>query len=1027
MNFNANQLKALDINKNTAVSAGAGSGKTRVLTSRYIKLLEEGNINVSEIVAITFTNKAALEMKERIRSEIDKKIEEGNNIKKWLQIKDDFQMANISTIHSFCMNIVRENAAEIGIDPEFTIMDEYQGKVLLDNILIEEIKELLSKDDKEFLKLVDYIGEYKEDKLIDSLKGEIKNVYGKLRSEGRNVLDVEALDGFSSLVLDLIKAIDFKFKNIKFNNAVVDFNDIEIMTKDILKNQNIIKRYRKTYKRFLIDEFQDTNEVQKQIIYSFVSEDGKIIPGSLFIVGDHKQAIYGFRGTDYRVFREVMKDIDNTVELDICYRSRPSIIQGINDSFMNIINNYEALKYPDNKELKDEKSISILTIPGKNAMKNDNGIRFDKTDELMEKKLSHIRKKRFSYLHERIVDEEAGLISNSIIGLVREGKSLRDIAVLLRSRNGLEGITRSLNDANINYVVLGGLGFFQRQEIIDLMYIYSAVLSPYNRKSLYGAMRSPGFAINDKVLYHVNKCLMEENNIIKALDCLKNRISVEEYLKLESAINIILSIRSDMPGKRVYDILSDILKKTDFNNKMLSFKDGDKSYRNIEKLLSLASEFDKNPMLKPGEFYEYIKEYSEVSNEEEAPLDTENSDAVKIMTIHASKGLEFECVIIPYLNKIMGERTEKEFKKRLFIYDEGRILSSAAEEDTINGIIQRETTGAVEEEQRILYVAATRAKSKLILINKEKKAKAPKEECNKKRNYIDIFKCDSKYISQDIIHEIPMNMLDREIEKKPELIEDSGLIDINMDFRQSFNFSISRYFEFKSCPRRYFYKYVENIPEKYYCEAKEKKQGYGAKLGTAVHEALELGISADNLKNISTKHDIDEGLLRRFINSFEAVEKEYRGLYDNFKLIESIREYEIKYRYKCVTFTGFIDRVDIYEDNGRYFAAVIDYKTNYIRDNIGEILEKYTPQLTLYSLGVRDLVRVFGKEIDSVKTYLYLLDKKILKEVDGLKAIKDFDNIYNEMVEIDSRENIEDFSMNLTTCSSCGYYKLCHR
>lgn len=1028
MIFNENQLRALDINRNTAVSAGAGSGKTRVLTSRYIKLLDEGNVGVQEIVAITFTNKAALEMKERIRVEIDSKIKEGRDIDKWLRIKEEVQMANISTIHSFCMNIVRENAFIVGIDPEFTIMDEYQGKIIFNQLLKDEIKKALNENNEIALNIIKDIGGGKEDKLVSALEKEIRDIYYKIRGTGQSFSSLKPIGAKAEVVFKILRELDSKFTRIKYDRGIVDFNDIENMTMEILEREECREGYRSIYKRFLIDEFQDTNELQKKIIYSFVKNENGIIPASLFVVGDHKQAIYGFRGTDFRVFRDVMKDINNTVELDVCYRSKPSIIRGINDSFKNALDNYDELKWPESKILQGDRSIEIYSYEASGSKAKDYEVKFDVLDEELENKLTKIRERKFAYKHERNIDEEASLVAEAIIALVKEGYKLRDMAILLRSRNGLSGIMEALSRANINYVVLGGLGFFDKQEVIDLMHIYKSIISPSDRRSLFGALRSPGFCINDEALYFLNKFLIEKPDIAYALDKVKGNISTGEFNNLKNGVNTLEKIRQGLPGKRVYDILIDILKHTDFNNKILAFKNGEKSYRNIEKLLAMALEFDKNPLLTPSEFCDYIKEYSELTNEEDAPLDTENSDAVKIMTIHASKGLEFSCVIAPYLGKAMGERTQKEYKGKIFLCNEAEIFYSSENQEKASEMAEIEIMRAIDEEKRILYVAATRAKEKLILINKIKNTKSDKKQEDLKRSYIDIFKGESEYVLEQTFNEIKESKLELPLKTTSSNKLENRLLKCDFSIAKRFNFSISRYLDFKTCERKYYYKYLENIPENYYKEERDAKAGYGARLGTAVHEILENGADEGMIEAAAEKSSIDSFVIKRYISSFKTVEEIYLKNYSKHKLVMSVREQEIRYRFKNITFTGFIDRLDVFEnEKGEYSGSIIDYKTNRVDGDEEKIIEKYIPQLTLYKLAVRDLIRVKGRRIEDVKSYLFLLNNSLLREISSESPENEFMNLYNEMIKIDLMEEEEEFQKSPDSCSFCGYYKLCNK
>ena len=373
------QKEAIDITKNIAVSAGAGSGKTRVLTNRYLKLLESG-INIEEIVAITFTEKAALEMKERIRGAINEKLENSSSQdkKKWHQSLDKLSRANISTIHSFCAKVIKENAASLGIDFKFEIINEIDKNDVLSEAMEKSFEQIVScgKYDEIVNKLTNA---FDEKYLNDSFKKELAVIRDRIFEKGRKLEDdYEELQNeeLANLVLNILLGREEIYKEYKLKNDALDYTDLEMLCNKVLEDKRVRDRYKERYTRFLVDEFQDTNEIQKSIIYSFVAdESGKLLPTKLFVVGDSKQSIYGFRGTDYTIYKKVAKDIgeEGQKSLSTCYRSKPEIIYGINEIFSRIIDQYENLEVPDNNSEKDikEKRLILLTYQNEKSSEVD--------------------------------------------------------------------------------------------------------------------------------------------------------------------------------------------------------------------------------------------------------------------------------------------------------------------------------------------------------------------------------------------------------------------------------------------------------------------------------------------------------------------------------------------------------------------------------------------------------------------------------------------------------------------------------
>ncbi|WP_169896876.1 UvrD-helicase domain-containing protein, partial [Clostridium chromiireducens] len=440
------QEAAVDITKNIAVSAGAGSGKTRVLTNRYLRLLDSG-IGIEEIIAITFTEKAALEMKERIRGAIVEKLENSNeDKKKWQLALDKLSRANISTIHSFCAKVIRENAASLGIDFKFNIINEIDKKSVLYEAIDKSLEMAISSGEYEEVinNLVETFG---EDYLEGRFKKELIEISEKISQKGRKLEEIfEELqdDELSNLVLKILLNTEVFYKEYKLKNDGLDYTDLEMLCKEVLEDKRVRDRYKERYKRFLVDEFQDTNEIQKSIIYSFVSdENGKLLPKRLFVVGDSKQSIYGFRGTDYTIYRKVAEDIgeDGQKSLSTCYRSKPEIIHGINEVFSRLIDQYESLKVPGgNSEIViDEKRLILLTY-NKDGSEDEGSVK--KVKEAIKGKNIHIDKfkslldeLKSSYSKVQVKNSiKQETISKAVRYLFDKGLKAKDICILVRSK-----------------------------------------------------------------------------------------------------------------------------------------------------------------------------------------------------------------------------------------------------------------------------------------------------------------------------------------------------------------------------------------------------------------------------------------------------------------------------------------------------------------------------------------------------------------------------------------------------------------
>ncbi|MDD4726752.1 MAG: UvrD-helicase domain-containing protein, partial [Tissierellia bacterium] len=424
------QKKAIEtIDRSVAVNAGAGTGKTKVLTERFVYILENGDLEegkeVESIVAITFTKKATQEMVERIRAEIRKNFHKAN---KWTRFYRDMEKANISTIHSFCGKILKENPIEAKVDPLFHVLDESTSIELLNSSIMEAINKGLrdenlydfllllnefrvenltsdirnlynnirtvglsfeevkfftlnhidsfniQKDDLNFIRdTIVYLQEkltkrskivrladellwikfrnddYKEDELFEILEY-IKDNLGTSKNEAEKLQTVEETIDRVLLckekiykweyicLLDLLIEIDKLYSNKKNEISGLDYEDLQLEVLRLLDNKDIREKYQNKFKYIMIDEFQDTNEVQKSIFYKLSSMDSQLDLNNLFVVGDPKQSIYGFRGADIDVFYNVIDDIEKTtgeecITLSKNYRTVNTVMVFINDIF----------------------------------------------------------------------------------------------------------------------------------------------------------------------------------------------------------------------------------------------------------------------------------------------------------------------------------------------------------------------------------------------------------------------------------------------------------------------------------------------------------------------------------------------------------------------------------------------------------------------------------------------------------------------------------------------------------------------
>lgn len=575
------------------VIAGAGSGKTRVLVTRIAYLIDNKLTYPNKILAITFTNKAANEMKKRISLILD-----DASVSTW-----------ISTIHSFCVRVLREDILSLGYPRNFTIMDDTDQK----QILKEAYKEL-SVDSQyiSYSSALDYISNNKVagisyDRAIDFAKG----FYG-----------------------EEIKAKLYKYYCIRQESMyALDFDDLLLYVLRLFKSfSEILEKWQNRFSHILVDEFQDIDNVQYEII--------KLLCGSynsLYVVGDPDQTIYTWRGANVNIIMDFDKDFKGckTVILNENYRSGKYILNGANSLIKNN-------KYRVEKDLFTNSS-------------NDEKIGY------------------YSAVSEEF---EAKWIANKIKEGLKDNKKYSDFAILYRSNYLSRSIEKTLVEERIPYVIYGGIKFYDRAEIKDMLAYLRLVISG-DDLAFYRVVNKPKRGIGNKTI----ETIREHSS--------KLNISMYEYSKdndvnskIKSFIDMIEDFKVKVNEMDIEKFFQYVLDKTGYRSELEKDHEIER-LENVKELINDIREF-LNSNIDAGldEYLQVVSLYGDKDN----PLNTDN---VSLMTIHSSKGLEFDTVFVCGMS-------------------EGVFPSERSVEEGRQG---------VEEERRIAYVAFTRAKNKLYLTN----------------------------------------------------------------------------------------------------------------------------------------------------------------------------------------------------------------------------------------------------------------------------------------------------------------------
>ena len=614
------------------VIAGAGSGKTKVLTHKIAYIMQEENAKPWDILAITFTNKAANEMKERIANLV------GDNVKDmW-----------VGTFHSICVRILRRFIDRIGFDTSFIIFDTSDQKTL-----IKSCSKDLAIDDKLFNER--------------SVQSEISNAKNDMLEPFQYT--AKAMGDYRKEKIATV--YELYQKRLKENNAI-DFDDIINYTiKILMENPDVLEYYSNKFKYVLVDEYQDTNKAQFTLITLLASKNGNIT-----VVGDNDQGIYSFRGADISNILNFEKDFPGTkiIKLEQNYRCTGNILKAANA----VIKNNEV-KYA--KKLWTENEIGKL--PKVYLADNE----YDEGSYIVEQ-IEHLKREEYY--------------------------KYSDFAILYRMNTQSRAIEDIFRRENIPYKIIGGLKFYERKEIKDIIAYLRLIQNTSDNLSLKRIINEPKRGIGKTSLDSIEELANNEGismyKIIKdAQQYGLNRI----YLKSRDFINVIEELRQKQKDLTISELIKLTLKKTGYMQALKDEKtiEAENRIENLDEFLTVAIEFEEqfaeNTL---ADFLEGITLSSDLDNMEET------EDSVTLMTLHSAKGLEFPVVFLVGM-----------------------------EEGIFPGYKSIGEPKELEEERRLCYVGITRAKENLFLT------------CSKKRTIFGSTSCNA--VSR-FLKEIPKELLD---------------------------------------------------------------------------------------------------------------------------------------------------------------------------------------------------------------------------------------------------------------------------
>ncbi len=620
-NLNKEQKEAVEtVSGPLLILAGAGSGKTKVLTTRIAYLIQNRFARARDVLAVTFTNKAAREMKERLGSIL------GEDVVKYMWV---------GTFHGICGRILRENIENYNfqsgkkLDKNFSIYDETDSIAVLKQVIKK-----LNVDDKIYQpKLVKAV--------ISSAKNKMQDAYT-----------------FSTFARDFksqkIASIFEEYENTLNNNNAIDFDDMLLLTVKLLEqNAQVREYYYNKFKHILVDEYQDTNLAQYRLVNMLYTNMHKDVPPerSLCVVGDVDQSIYSWRGADYTIILNFQRDFKNAklIKLEQNYRSTANILNVANAIIENNIERVEKFLY---------------------SQKGDG--------ELID------------YYEAQDEADEANFIVSKI--KQNSGGDYNRYAILYRTNSQSRALEEACMAAGIPYKIYGGLKFYDRKEIKDIIAYLRLIYNTDDSQSLKRIINVPKRAIGDATIKSLQKYADEKDlSLFQAILELDedSEITAKIQSKLKDFAALILRFKDAQKSYNLREFVTLVIEKTGYlaDLQLQNTPEADADIENLQELVNVAEEFEPDELDNAlGEFLQQVALVSDVDGMDNI------ANNVTLMTLHSAKGLEFPVVFLVGMDE--------------GVFPHQRTFNSAPE---------------LEEERRLMYVGVTRAEEKLYLISAKRR------------------------------------------------------------------------------------------------------------------------------------------------------------------------------------------------------------------------------------------------------------------------------------------------------------------
>lgn len=925
--LNKSQIEAIEHGEGSLlIIAGAGTGKTTVITERIKNLIREGLAKPEEILALTFTEKATKEMQERV------------DIAMPLSYGDMW----IMTFHSFCDRILRDYALEIGLPTNFKLMTTAES--------IDLIRKNLFDFDLDYFRPLG-----NPNKFIDALLTH----FSRLQDE---VITTEEYLSFSKKyknedVLEIIKIKELSaaysfYDQLKIKEGKFDFGDLITKTLELFsKRPNVLKEIQKKFKYILIDEFQDTNYAQNKLAIALAGKTQNIT-----VVADDDQSIYRFRGASVSNVLQFKKNFKHVKEIVLSknYRSRQEILDV----------SYNLIQFNNPDRLEVVSGINKKLVASCKFEKLKDPIKFIKTNT---------------------GDREAEQVVKEIVQLTKKNKyKYSDIAILVRANNHADPFIREMEREGIPHQFLGPSKLFEKPEIVDLISYLKVLNDPDSSEAFYRLLSSEIFSIDSLTLLRLSTRAKKKSQSLFEASLESNDPAIKKLMGIVAGHFKL--IKSETAGF----ILFDYIKQIGLNEKLIKEEDLAKA-NNISKFFEKLKTYENlNKNSGVSAIVDYLELLMEVGD---APIVNEaewsTQDAVNVLTVHSSKGLEFKAVFLVNLVSLRFPSMER--------HEAIPIPDALIKETLPSGDFH------MQEERRLFYVGMTRAKDRLYLTAAEMYGDAKR----------------AKKVSQfvyEALGKLAISSKPYAVSYKKDVYANKTIHHKAYGVKHEVNFlSISQIETFQTCPMHYKLRYIYKI---------SASPLASSSFGVSIHNTLkDFFEQKTEILKLYKNNWVEEGYenKKHKLEFFKKGESYLLGFVKNsYDPKINTLALEQKFNFKLngeLKIGGTIDRVDDIVGGG---IEIVDYKTSANIPTQKDVDKNL--QLSVYALAASEIYKIKPEDI---KLSLYYLDTQ--EKFSTKRTVSDLEKVKEEILKVKDEIEKSDFKCsNHYFCQKgCEYSMFC--